>query len=86
MEKTIFTKDEIREFLYKLSRETHGESLLMPSMKSLLDPDVLIEAMSSATAYADFVGDISRKQGYVEGKVEIIIRIVDFFQLQEKEN
>jgi hypothetical protein len=86
MEKTFFTKDEIREFLYKLSRETHGESLLLPSMKSLLEPEVLVKAMSSATAYADFVGELSRKQGMVEGKVAIILRFMEFFHLNDKED
>ena len=85
MEKTTFTKAEIREFFYKISREIHGEALLLPTMNSLTNPEVLEDILSSQQSLIDFTADLSKKQGMIEGKVDIMIRFIDFFDLKGAE-
>lgn len=82
MENKTFSKDEIRDFLFKLSREAHGEALLLPTMNTLTNPEVLEGILLNSNSLADFLADLSKKQGIVEGKVEIIQRLIDFFEIK----
>ena len=80
--KTIFTEDEVREFLIKLSREIQGEALLLPSKPTMIDPIEVITAMSSPSAYAEMMSKLSQAQGEVMGKLDLMKRVLKFFDIE----
>jgi hypothetical protein len=79
--RTIFTEDEVREFLIKLSREIQGEALLLPTKPTMIDPIEVITAMSSPSAYAEMMSKLSQAQGEVMGKLELMKRVLKFFDI-----
>jgi hypothetical protein len=79
--RTIFTEDEVKEFLIKLSREIQGEALLLPSKPTMIDPIEVITAMSSPSAYAEMMSKLSQAQGEVMGKLELMKRVLKFFDI-----
>ena len=79
--RTIFTEDEVKEFLMKLSREIQGEALLLPSKPTMIDPVEVITAMSSPSAYAEMMSKLSQAQGEVIGKLELMKRVLKFFDI-----
>jgi|LakMenEpi03Aug12_release.lakeMendotaPanAssembly.Ray.scaffolds.fasta_scaffold68643_10 hypothetical protein len=80
--RTIFTEDEVKEFLIKLSREIQGEALLLPSKPTMIDPIEVITAMSSPSAYAEMMSKLSQAQGEVMGKLELMKRVLKFFDIE----
>ena len=80
--RTIFTEDEVKEFLIKLSREIQGEALLLPSKPTMIDPIEVITAMSSPSAYAEMMSKLSQAQGEVMGKLELMKRLLKFFEIE----
>ena len=80
--RTIFTEDEVKEFLIKLSREIQGEALLLPSKPTMIDPIEVITAMSSPSAYAEMMSKLSQAQGEVMGKLDLMKRILKFFDIE----
>ena len=83
--KTIFTEDEVTNFLVKLSREIQGEALLLPSTPTMLDPVEVMKFMSSPSAYAEMMSKLSQSQGEVIGKLEVLKRLLTFFNIELKE-
>ena len=80
--KTIFTEDEVKEFLIKLSREIQGEALLLPTKPTMIDPIEVITAMSSPSAYAEMMSKLSQAQGEVMGKLDLMKRVLKFFDIE----
>jgi len=80
--RTIFTEDEVKEFLIKLSREIQGEALLLPSKPTMIDPIEVITAMSSPSAYAEMMSKLSQAQGEVMGKLDLMKRVLKFFDIE----
>ena len=80
--KTIFTEDEVTIFLVKLSREIQGEALLLPSKPTMIDPIEVITAMSSPSAYAEMMSMLSQAQGEVMGKLDLMKRVLKFFDIE----
>jgi hypothetical protein len=80
--RTIFTEQEIEDFLIKLSREIQGEALLLPSKPTMIEPSELVKAMSSASDYAELMSKLSQAQGEVMGKLEILKRFLKFFNIE----
>ena len=80
--RTIFTEDEVKEFLIKLSREIQGEALLLPSKPTMIDPIEVITAMSSPSVYAEMMSKLSQAQGEVMGKLELMKRVLKFFDIE----
>ena len=83
--RTIFTEEEVESFLMKLSREIQGEALLIPCNPSMIDPAELVKAMSSPSAYAEMMSKLSQSQGEVIGKLEVLKRLLTFFNIELKE-
>ena len=83
--KTIFTEEEVTNFLVKLSREIQGEALLLPSNPTMFDPVDIIKAMSSPSAYGEMMSKISQAQGEVIGKLELMKRVLRFFDIEVQE-
>ena len=83
--KTIFTEDEVTNFLVKLSREIQGEALLLPSTPTMLDPVEVMKSMASPSAYAEMMSKLSQSQGEVIGKLEVLKRLLTFFNIELKE-
>ena len=83
--KTIFTEDEVTIFLVKLSREIQGEALLLPSTPTMLDPVEIMKSMASPSAYAEMMSKLSQAQGEVIGKLEVMKRVLKFFDITVEE-
>ena len=69
----------------KLSREIQGEALLIPCNPSMIDPAELVKAMSSPSAYAEMMSKLSQAQGEVIGKLEVMKRVLKFFDITVEE-
>ena len=80
--RTIFTEQEVEDFLIKLSREIQGEALLLPSKPTMIDPLELMKSMSSPSAYAEMMSKLSQAQGEVIGKLEPLKRLLKFFDIE----
>lgn len=83
--RTIFTEEEIRDFLVKLSREIQGEALLLPTTPTMIDPETILKAMSSPSSYADMMAKVGQAQGEVIGKMELMKRFLIFFDIPVEE-
>lgn len=80
--RTIFTEDEVKEFLMKLSREIQGEALLLPSKPYNGDPAEIIAAMSNPTSLLEMMSKLSQAQGECLGKLELMKRLLKFFEIE----
>jgi hypothetical protein len=80
--KNVFTEQEVEDFLTKLSREIEGESLLLPTKPTMIDPVEVIKAMSSPSNYAEMMMKLSLEEGKVRGKLELFKRFLKFFQIE----
>jgi hypothetical protein len=78
--KTIFTSDEILDYISSLNLQLQGENILYNShSKMFLEED--IQSPKDALKY---VQDLGRAEGMMYGKIEMIESLIEFFQLKEK--
>lgn len=75
--KTIFTEEEVRDFLLKKGREIQGEAILLPTAASEMEKEP-----SSFSEMFNRVYDIGKKEGEVEGKFQLMKELVEFFELE----
>jgi hypothetical protein len=78
--KTIFTSDEILDYISSLNLQLQGENILFDSHSKLF-----IEAdIQSPKDALKYVHDLGRAEGMMYGKIEMIESLIKFFELKEK--
>lgn len=82
--KTNFTEIELTEFFTKISRELQGEALLLPSLPAIIDSTEMFQAMTNPTSFVELTANISKAQGEVIGKLELLKKILFFFEVIEE--
>lgn len=75
--KTIFTEEEVRDFLLKKGREIQGEAILLPTAAQEME-----DVPKSFKEMFNRVYDIGKKEGHVEGKLALMKEFLDFFQVE----
>lgn len=79
--KTIFTEEEVRDFLLKKVREIQGEAILLPSSQS----EETRFTPNSLTDIIEKMYNSGIKQGITEGKMQLMRELLDFFELEAHE-
>lgn len=82
--KTNFTEIELTEFFTKISRELQGEALLLPSLPNIIESTEVIQAMTNPSSFVELTANISKAQGEVIGKLELLKKILFFFEVIEE--
>lgn len=77
--KTIFTHEEIKQFIMSKAREVHGEFILL----ELYRPKP--EDQYGYKECIDRAIELGRASGAVDAKYEFIKQLADFFEVSEDE-
>lgn len=78
--KTIFTEEEVRDFLMKKGREIQGDAILLPSAAKEAD-----EVPKTFAEMVDKIHNIGIREGIIEGKLALMKELVDFFEVAPDE-
>jgi hypothetical protein len=76
--RTIFSPEEILEYLRAKSRQIEADNLLLCLEKP--DPEIYIDNIEAIGR----IHKIGQLQGNIQGRLDLMNDLVDFFQIQER--